>query len=168
MNHTTRRFVGIGAGLVLVAGVTTTGVMALDSAGGHRITAYFDRATGLYAGSDLRILGVKVGRVDSVRPEGREVRVVLALDKGVKVPADARALIVAPSIVADRYVQLSPAYAGGPQLKDRATLAADRNATPSRSTSCTRASPSWPPHSGRRAPTRRVRWTICSRPARPT
>ncbi|WP_405564346.1 MCE family protein [Streptomyces sp. NBC_01180] len=130
MNHTTRRFAGIGAGLVLVAGVTTTGVLALDGAGGHRITAYFDRATGLYAGSDLRILGVKVGTVDSVRPEGREVRVVLVLDKGVKVPADARALIVAPSIVADRYVQLSPAYTSGPQLKDRATLAAARNATP--------------------------------------
>ncbi|WP_328320998.1 MCE family protein [Streptomyces sp. NBC_00388] len=130
MNRTTRRAVGIGTGLVLIAGVATTGVLALDSAGGHRVTAYFDRATGLYAGSDLRILGVKVGKVDSVRPEGREVRVVLVLDEGVKVPADARALIVAPSIVADRYVQLSPAYTSGPQLKDRATLAAARNATP--------------------------------------
>ncbi|MCX4553820.1 MCE family protein [Streptomyces sp. NBC_01387] len=130
MNHTTRRVVTTGVGLALVAGVATTGVVALDDAEGNRVTAYFDQATGIYAGSDLRILGVKVGKVDSVRPQGKEVKVVLILDKGVKVPADAHAVIVASSVVADRYVQLSPAYAGGPQLKDRATLAADRNATP--------------------------------------
>ncbi|WP_328535727.1 MCE family protein [Streptomyces sp. NBC_00344] len=125
-----QRIVAIGAGVAVVAAVTTSGVIALDNSDSTRITAYFDQATGVYPGSDLRILGVKVGEVDSVRPAGDVVRVTLLLDKGVKVPADARAVVVAPSVVSDRYVQLAPAYTGGPRLKDRTVLPAARNATP--------------------------------------
>jgi phospholipid/cholesterol/gamma-HCH transport system substrate-binding protein len=130
MNYTTRRAVTVAASLAVVAAVAASGVIALEDSGGTRITAYFDQATGVYAGSDLRILGVKVGEVESVRPEGKEVRVVLVLDKGVKAPADVHAVVIAPSVVADRYVQLSPAYTGGPEIQDHAMLASGRNATP--------------------------------------
>lgn len=124
------RIVGIGAGLVLVGFAATAGVLALDDEGTTTVTAYFDRATGVYAGSDLRVLGVKVGKVESVEPHGKEVRVVLRVDKGVKVPADAHAVIVAPSLVADRYVQLAPAYTAGAVLDDGDELPATRNGTP--------------------------------------
>ncbi len=112
---------------VVAAGLVA--VRALDSTG-TRITAYFDRAVGIYAGSDLRVLGVRVGEVESVRPQGTRVRVELALDEGVRVPKSARALVVAPSVVADRYVQLTPAYRAGPALADSAVLPASRNRTP--------------------------------------
>ncbi|MEB3959753.1 MCE family protein [Streptomyces kunmingensis] len=118
---------GLALALLIAAGVV--GVRATGS-GGTRVTAYFDRAVGIYAGSDLRILGVRVGTVDSVRPEGTRVRVTLDVDDGVKVPADARAVAVAPSIVADRYVQLTPAYTSGPVLHDGAKLPASRNRMP--------------------------------------
>ncbi|MEU1469198.1 MCE family protein [Streptomyces sp. NPDC005761] len=124
------RIVGIGAGLAVVAVAATSGVMAMDEEGTTTVTAYFDQATGVYAGSDLRILGVRVGKVESVEPKGTEVRVTLRVDKGVKVPKDAHAVVVAPSLVADRYVQLAPAYGGGPVLADEAVLPAARNATP--------------------------------------
>ncbi|MEU1346595.1 MCE family protein [Streptomyces sp. NPDC005795] len=124
------RIVGMGAGLAVVAVAATTGVMAVDEEGTTTVTAYFDQATGVYAGSDLRILGVKVGRVESVKPRGKEVQVTLRVDKGVKVPAAAHAVVVAPSLVADRYVQLAPAYDGGPVLADEAILPAAKNATP--------------------------------------
>ncbi|MET7858059.1 MCE family protein [Streptomyces sp. NPDC005318] len=124
------RIVGIGAGLAVVAVAATTGVMALDEEGTTTVTAYFDRATGVYAGSDLRILGVKVGTVQSVKPRGEDVKVVLRLDKGIKVPQDAHAVVVAPSLVADRYIQLAPAYSGGAVLADGAELPAAHNATP--------------------------------------
>ncbi|WP_392674115.1 MCE family protein [Streptomyces sp. LN785] len=124
------RIVGIGAGLAVVAVATTTGVMALDEEGTTTVTAYFDQATGVYAGSDLRILGVKVGTVESVEPRGKEVGVVLRVDKGVKVPRDVHAVVVAPSLVADRYIQLAPAYDGGAVLEDGAELPASDNATP--------------------------------------
>ncbi|MFE7465442.1 MCE family protein [Streptomyces sp. NPDC057499] len=124
-----KRIVGIGAGIAVVAVAATTGVLAADD-GGTTITAYFDQATGVYAGSDLRVLGVRVGTVESVTPRGKEVRVTLRLDKGVKVPKDAHAVVVAPSLVADRYVQLAPAYDGGPEIEDDAVLPAANNATP--------------------------------------
>jgi phospholipid/cholesterol/gamma-HCH transport system substrate-binding protein len=123
-----RRLLAAALALVVVAAGLAV-VRALDS-GGTRLTAYFDRAVGVYAGSDLRILGVRVGEVASVQPQGTRVRVELALDDGIKVPKDARAVIVAPSVVADRYVQLTPAYRAGPALADGAVLPASRNATP--------------------------------------
>ncbi|GHA86266.1 MULTISPECIES: MCE family protein [Streptomyces] len=124
------RIIGIGAGLAVVAVAAASGVMAMDEEGTTTITAYFDRATGVYAGSDLRVLGVKVGTVESVEPRGEEVGVTLRLDKGVKVPAGAHAVVVAPSLVADRYVQLAPAYSGGATIEDDAVLPAAENATP--------------------------------------
>lgn len=125
-----RRVAGIGAGLALVAVAGTSGAMALKESQSTRITAYFDRATGVYEGSDLRVLGVKVGTVDSVRPEGEQVKVTLLLDEGVKVPDDAHAVVVAPSVVADRYIQLAPAWTGGETVKDGAVLPAEKNAMP--------------------------------------
>ncbi|MGA4844901.1 MCE family protein [Streptomyces sp. G5(2025)] len=123
-----RKLLGAALALAVVAAGLVT-VRALDSSG-TRVTAYFDRAVGIYAGSDLRVLGVRVGEVASVHPEGTRVRVELTLDDGVRVPKSARALVVAPSIVADRYVQLTPAYRSGPALDDGAVLPASRNRTP--------------------------------------
>lgn len=125
-----RRAIGVTAGLALLAVAGVFGVRAVDASGTTRVTARFDRATGVYEGSDLRILGVKVGTVGPVRPQGEEVEVTLLIDEGVRVPADAHAVIVAPSVVADRYIQLAPAYTGGPEIREGAVLPAARNATP--------------------------------------
>jgi phospholipid/cholesterol/gamma-HCH transport system substrate-binding protein len=48
----------------------------------------------------------------------------------VRIGAVSLAVIVAPSIVGDRYVQLAPAYTGGPALESGAVLEVDRTATP--------------------------------------
>lgn len=128
MSRRRKILTGLLALVVLAAGgLVATRVLAPD---GIRVTAYFDRAIGVYAGSDLRVLGVRAGEVESVRPEGTTVRVVLRLDEGVKVPEDARAVVVAPSVVADRYVQLTPAHSTGPALADGAVLPAARNRIP--------------------------------------
>ncbi|MFF5341607.1 MCE family protein [Streptomyces althioticus] len=119
---------GLLALVVLAAGgLTAASALGPD---GLRLTAYFDRVVGVHAGSDLRILGVRVGEVESVRPQGTTVRVDLRLDEGIKVPENARAVVVAPSIVADRYVQLTPAHSTGPALADGAVLPASRNRVP--------------------------------------
>lgn len=118
----------VGA-LVLGAGAGGAAVLT-DSPGGTRVSAWFDRAVGVYEGSDLRVLGVRVGKVDSVAPHGKKVEVTLLIDKGVKVPADARAVVIAPSLVSDRYVQLTPAYTGGRRLAESAVLPSGRNSVP--------------------------------------
>ena len=85
---------------------------------------------GLYPGSSVRILGIAVGTVDTIVPEGDRVKVSMSLDDNYAVPADADAVVLAPSLVSDRYVQFSPVYDGGPKMKDGATVPLERTATP--------------------------------------
>lgn len=94
------------------------------------LTAHFPRAISIYEGSDVRVLGVPVGQVDSVTPSGTDVIVKMSYDANVKVPADAKAVIIAPSIVGDRFIQLTPVYDGGDVIADGAVLDDDRTAIP--------------------------------------
>ena len=94
------------------------------------MTAYFPRTVSLYEGSDVRVLGVAVGKIEEVTPEGTRVKVVLKYDGDVKIPADAQAVIISPSIVGDRYVQLTPVYEGGDVLADNVSLDESRTAVP--------------------------------------
>jgi phospholipid/cholesterol/gamma-HCH transport system substrate-binding protein len=94
------------------------------------VTAMFSRAVGLYPGSDVRVLGVPIGTVTSVTPKGEQVAVEFEYDAAVKVPATAKAAVVAPSLVSDRYVQLLPAYTSGPVMSSGATIALDHTAVP--------------------------------------
>ncbi|NYG06355.1 phospholipid/cholesterol/gamma-HCH transport system substrate-binding protein [Phycicoccus badiiscoriae] len=94
------------------------------------VTGEFSRAVGLFPGSDVRILGVQVGRVTQVTPRGDKVEVAFEFDRKYKVPADAKAAVVAPSLVSDRYVQLLPAYTAGPVMQDNARIGLDRTAVP--------------------------------------
>jgi virulence factor Mce-like protein len=117
-------------GCVLVL-VVATGLWWLTRpAGPTRLTAYFDRAVGLYQGSDVRVLGVAVGKVDQVTPEGPVVRVDLSVDHRYPIPAGASAAIIASSLVSDRYVQLTPAYIDGPAMASGAVIPRERTATP--------------------------------------
>ena len=84
----------------------------------------------LYQGSDVRILGVPVGKVESVTPAGRDVRVRMWYDAKYKVPADAKAVIISPAIVGDRYIELTPVYTGGAALPQDATLNEQHTAVP--------------------------------------
>jgi phospholipid/cholesterol/gamma-HCH transport system substrate-binding protein len=80
------------------------------------LTAHFPRTISIYEGSEVRILGVPVGNVDTVTPSGTDVVVTMSYDAETQVPADAKAVIVAPSVVGDRFVQLTPVYHEGDDL----------------------------------------------------
>lgn len=95
-----------------------------------RVTADFVRAVGLYPGSDVRVLGVRVGEVTSVEPRGDRVRVGLEFTSEQPVPAGATAAVVAPSLVSDRYVQLLPVWTDGPRLRSGAHIPLERTAVP--------------------------------------
>ncbi|WP_007024046.1 MCE family protein [Saccharomonospora iraqiensis] len=121
-----------GVALACVLGLVVAGGLwwVFADSGRRHATAYFPEAIGLYEGNDVRVLGVRVGEITEVAPEGERVRVGLAYDSDVAVPADAKAVIVAPSLVSDRYVQFTPAHTGGPRLEDGAVLTRDRTAVP--------------------------------------
>jgi virulence factor Mce-like protein len=126
-----RRIAGLAALGVVMALVCAGAVWwVFRDVGSRRITAYFGETVGVYAGSDVRVLGVNVGTVDSVEPVGTQVKVTMTLDHGVTVPADADAVVISPSVVSDRYVQLAPVYNGGPQMADGAVIPIGRTRTP--------------------------------------
>jgi phospholipid/cholesterol/gamma-HCH transport system substrate-binding protein len=117
--------------VAFVAAAATTGaVFAFSGPGPHTYTAYFSEAVGVYPGSDVDVLGVKVGTIDSVRPEGTRVQVVMSVDSGVSVPAGVDAVVIVPSVVADRYIQLSPPYTSGAVLPSGGVIPESRTATP--------------------------------------
>ncbi len=93
-------------------------------------TAYFTRTVGVYPGSDVEILGVRVGSVTGVTPQGDRVRVDFQYDARYKVPANAQAAIISSSVVSDRYVQLLPVYRSGPVMTSGAVIPLSRTAVP--------------------------------------
>ena len=117
------------AGLVLVL-LVGAALLLLPGNDQKQVTAEFPRTISLYKGSDVKILGVAVGKVDEVDPSGTKVVVKFHYDAKYKVPADAKAAVISPSIVGDRFIQLTPAYTRGAVLPDDAHLGVDRTATP--------------------------------------
>lgn len=123
-----QRFLPLLVILVLVvAGVVW---MFGSDPGTKTVTAYFPRTVSVYEGSEVRVLGVPVGSVDRVVPEGTQVKVVMSYDEEVQVPADASAVIVSPSVVGDRFVQLTPAYTAGDVMADNTVISAENTSMP--------------------------------------
>jgi phospholipid/cholesterol/gamma-HCH transport system substrate-binding protein len=120
--RTKRLLVAVAAGLVvlLVGGFVIYRVFIhVDT---YKITARFTATPGLYPDNTVDILGVPKGTVDSLTPKPHYVEVVLSLPTDVKVPANAKAVLMAPNPVSDRFVELSPPYTGGPVLADGAVI----------------------------------------------
>lgn len=115
----------------VVAALVLAMVATLVSRADHKtITADFTQTNSIYKGSQVRILGVPVGKVTKLEPRGDVIRATLQIDKDVKVPADARAVVVSPAIVGDRFMQLAPAYTGGAVMKDGAHLDVNHTQVP--------------------------------------
>ncbi|MDL9936017.1 MCE family protein [Gordonia sp. ABSL1-1] len=127
---TPRHIVGLVLGLILALILASALWWVFSSIGTTKITATFQRTVGIYKGSDVRILGVPVGKVDSVEPQGDTVKVTMTVQRGVELPADVRAVQVIPSVVADRFVQLAPAYSGGPKAGKDITLSLKQTLVP--------------------------------------
>jgi virulence factor Mce-like protein len=126
-----RRLTAIVAAMLVVALVVAAAVVIVIRHQRHlTITAYFTQSNGIYPGNHVDILGLSVGSVASVTPEPGRVKVVLHLPESTKIPADAQAYIVPPSVISDRYVGLSPAWNGGPTLNSGAVLGISRTHVP--------------------------------------
>ena len=94
------------------------------------ITAYFENSVGLYPDDEVRILGVPVGKIKSIEPMPRAVKITFWFDDKYRVPADAKAVVLSPTLVTARFIQLTPAYTGGPELAKNAVIPRHRTAVP--------------------------------------
>jgi virulence factor Mce-like protein len=128
-----KRLTAVTAALLALALLAGAAVLARQVLfGPNTIIAYFPTATSIYPGDEVRVSGVEVGKIDSITPEGTQTKMTMTVDRDVRVPADAKAVIVAQNLVAARYVQLTPAYrnGGGPTMRDGAVIPSDRTAVP--------------------------------------
>src|SRR5689334_2650960 len=117
---------------VIVAVLLLTATFLVFTGGGEprTLTAHFSRAVAIYKGSEVRLMGVKIGSVDAVVPEGDSVRVEMHYDSDYRLPSGAKAMILTPTLVADRFVQISPAYTKGAVMQDGADIPLDRTGSP--------------------------------------
>ncbi|GAB2977558.1 MCE family protein [Nocardioides montaniterrae] len=116
--------------LVVVLLVAVVGLKLLQDGSSTTITATFASGEGLYVGDDVKVLGVKVGKVTQLEPTDDGVVVSLQVDSSQPIPKDAKAAIVSPSLVSGRFVQLTPVYAGGAKLGDGDSIPEARTAVP--------------------------------------
>jgi phospholipid/cholesterol/gamma-HCH transport system substrate-binding protein len=119
----------VGLVLVLTGGIVTVVGMA-SGFGRTNVVGYFANSTGVYNGDDVVILGVPVGKVEKIEPEPDRVKITFWYNDKYKVPADAKAVVLSPSLVTPRSIQLTPAYTGGPVMRADAVIPQDRTAVP--------------------------------------
>lgn len=122
-----------GVVVILVAALGVGLYLVWPGRSTHKVVALFSSAVGLYPGDDVRIVGVPVGTIDAIDPGASDVKITMSIDKDIRVPADARAIIVAPNLVSARFIQLTPPYdaaVGGDTLADGATIGIDRTGVP--------------------------------------
>jgi phospholipid/cholesterol/gamma-HCH transport system substrate-binding protein len=132
-----RNPVAVGAvGLAVLAGVVLAAfhldeLAALRSAGSFR--AAFRDASGLVAGNEVRVAGVRVGKVTDVdlagSPAGAYVRVRFRLDdRDVRLGDETGATIRIKTVLGQKYLALTPAGPG--RLAEDAEIPLQRTASP--------------------------------------
>jgi phospholipid/cholesterol/gamma-HCH transport system substrate-binding protein len=105
-------------------------VQSTQKAARIHVVAYFQNSNGVFVGDDVRIRGVNVGKIDAIEPQPTRVKITFWVDGAYPVPADVKAVILSPTLVTARSIQLTPPYRGGPTLPDNAVIDADRTAVP--------------------------------------
>ena len=77
---------------------------------GYEIEAEFGATGGLSVGDDVRISGIKVGKItrQKLDPVTYAARIVMSVDERIRIPADSSARITAASLLGGNYLELMP------------------------------------------------------------
>ena len=117
-------------GLLLFLWLAFGGAIPLKPKG-YRINASFNEATTLAIEADVRISGVRVGKVKTIEPNkttGRSDVVIEIESDYAPSPADAKATLRQKTLLGETYVELTPGTEDGPKIPEEGTIAgvADR------------------------------------------
>jgi phospholipid/cholesterol/gamma-HCH transport system substrate-binding protein len=96
--------------------------------GGDVYYADFSEAGGLQANDQVRIAGVRVGKVDSVSLDGDHVKVAFRIDSGADFGTSTRAAIKVQTLLGAMYLALEPAGSG--QLSEGSEIPVSRTSSP--------------------------------------
>ncbi|MEM6480305.1 MAG: outer membrane lipid asymmetry maintenance protein MlaD [Pseudomonadota bacterium] len=106
--------VAVGGLVLLVAAgfMFYAGQIAGLSTGGdnYPLTASFRSADGVEVGTDVRLAGVKVGRVSELYldPETYRARATIAVSTGIDVPDDSALAVSSEGLLGGNYVEILP------------------------------------------------------------
>ncbi len=111
-------------GLFMLIGLIILGIFIIKiqdipiGARGHRqlVTARFPSVAGVDKKTDVRIAGVRVGKVEEIKLEGGQAELVLALYQDVKLHVGASARVTSLGMLGDKYVEILPGDPSGPLL----------------------------------------------------
>ncbi len=78
--------------------------------GSIKVAALFPNASGVSQGTDVRISGLKVGSVTklSLDPQSYQVKVEIALNPDVKLPADSSAAVTSEGLLGSTFIAFTP------------------------------------------------------------
>jgi len=95
------------AGMFLYSAYTTAEISTVQ---GYNVTAAFYKIGGLNTGSDVRINGIKVGKVtdQALDPQTFNAVVSMSIRPDIKLPVDTTAAIASEGILGGKYVRLEP------------------------------------------------------------
>ena len=96
--------------------------------GGDTYYAAFSESGGLKANDEVRIAGVRVGKVESVTLDGDHVKVTFRVKTDSDFGTDTRAAIKVKTLLGAMYLALEPAGSG--QLKADSEIPVDRTSSP--------------------------------------
>lgn len=109
-------FIDITVGIFLVVGFVALGWLALElgevpwltDSKTYMLKAEFTNISGVKAGADVQVAGVKVGMVDKMYlNEDSYAIVTMQIDKAVKIPVDSIASVKSQGIIGDKFIQIS-------------------------------------------------------------
>lgn len=77
---------------------------------GYNIIANFQDIDGISEGADVKLAGVKIGYVDSLKldPETYYAGVNLYIDKEIEIPKDSRASVATSGLLGGKYIRITP------------------------------------------------------------
>src|SRR4029077_5223711 len=130
VNRAIRNGVAVAMVPVLAGGRLVVARSLWNAVSKTHMVAYFDNSNGIFPGDEVRILGVPVGEIDSIEPQPERAKITFWVDDRSPVPADAKAVILAPQLVTARAIQLAPVYTAGAVMADGGVIPQDRTAVP--------------------------------------
>ncbi|WP_246872507.1 MCE family protein [Rhodococcus sp. DMU1] len=121
-----------GIGIVVVAALCAAAAwyVFVGTDRTRTVTAEFASVGGIYPGSKVAVLGLPVGTVEAVEPAGTVVEVTMRIPDDITLPADVSAFVMNPSIISDRFVELSPVYTAGPRFEGDDVIPPERSHAP--------------------------------------
>jgi phospholipid/cholesterol/gamma-HCH transport system substrate-binding protein len=75
---------------------------------GYEVAVVLNNANGLDPKSPVRIAGVEVGKIETIKLDGYKALVKLLIKEGIKIPRDSKAAVKTQGTLGDKYIEIIP------------------------------------------------------------